>query len=77
MPEIFGQQVQKLKDRGEILPELTVGAVWQEVISNNFSKFAERPYVVIRRTHRKRAYSEEYAMFVKRYGLEWRAEGNH
>ena len=27
--------------------------------------------------HRKRTYSEEYAMFVKRYGLEWRAEGNH
>jgi hypothetical protein len=22
--------------------------------------------------HRKRTYSEEYAMFVKRYGLEWR-----
>jgi hypothetical protein len=43
--EIFGQQVQKLKDRGEILPELTVGAVWQEVISNNLLKFAERPYV--------------------------------
>lgn len=27
--------------------------------------------------HRRRTYSEEYAMFVKRYGLEWRAEGNH
>ena len=27
--------------------------------------------------HRKRTYLEEYAMFVKRYGLEWRAEGNH
>ena len=27
--------------------------------------------------HRKRTYSEEYEMFVKRYGLEWRAEGNH
>ena len=26
--------------------------------------------------HRKRTYSQEYAMFVKRYGLEWRAEGN-
>ena len=24
--------------------------------------------------HRKRTYSEEYEMFVKRYGLEWRAE---
>ena len=27
--------------------------------------------------HRKRTYVEEYAMFVKRYGLEWCAEGNH
>ena len=27
--------------------------------------------------HRKRTYSQEYAMFLKRYGLEWRAEGNH
>ena len=27
--------------------------------------------------HRKRTYSQEYATFVKRYGLEWRAEGNH
>ena len=27
--------------------------------------------------HRKRTYSDEYARFVKRYGLEWRAEGNH
>ena len=26
--------------------------------------------------HRKRSYSQEYAIFVKRYGLEWRAE-NH
>ena len=24
--------------------------------------------------HRKRTYAEEYAMFVKRYGLEWRSE---
>jgi putative transposase len=24
--------------------------------------------------HRKRTYSEEYAIFVKRYGLEWRSE---
>lgn len=24
--------------------------------------------------HRKRTYSEEYATFVKRYGLEWRSE---
>jgi len=24
--------------------------------------------------HRKRTYGEEYAMFVKKYGLEWRAE---
>jgi len=27
--------------------------------------------------HRKRMYSEEYEMFVKRYGLEWRSEANH
>ncbi len=27
--------------------------------------------------HRKRTYSEEYEMFVKRYGLEWRSEENH
>jgi hypothetical protein len=27
--------------------------------------------------HRKRTYREEYEMFVKRYGLEWRAEENH
>jgi len=27
--------------------------------------------------HRKRTYTEEYAMFVKRYGLEWRSEENH
>jgi len=27
--------------------------------------------------HCKRTYSEEYAMFVKRYGLEWRSEENH
>ena len=27
--------------------------------------------------HRKRTYSEEYAEFVKRYGLEWRGDGNH
>jgi len=27
--------------------------------------------------HRKRTYVEEYAMFVKRYGLECCAEGNH
>src|SRR5258708_17112683 len=26
--------------------------------------------------HRKRTYSEEYAMFVKRYGLEWRSGGD-
>jgi len=27
--------------------------------------------------HRKRTYTEEYVMFVKRYGLEWRSEENH
>ena len=27
--------------------------------------------------HRKRTYSEEYVIFVKRYGLEWRSEENH
>ena len=27
--------------------------------------------------HRKRTFSEEYEIFVKRYGLEWRAERNH
>ena len=27
--------------------------------------------------HRKRTYSEEYEMFVKRYGLEWQSERNH
>ena len=27
--------------------------------------------------HRKRTYAEEVEMFVKKYGLEWRAEGNH
>jgi len=27
--------------------------------------------------HRKRTYTEEYEMFVKRYGLEWRSEKNH
>ena len=27
--------------------------------------------------HRKRTYAEEYEMFVKRYGLEWRSEQNH
>jgi putative transposase len=27
--------------------------------------------------HRKRTYAEEYEMFVKRYGLEWRSEKNH
>ena len=27
--------------------------------------------------HRKRTYVEEDGMFVKKYGLEWRAEGNH
>ena len=27
--------------------------------------------------HRKRTYSDEYELFVKRYGLEWRAEENH
>jgi putative transposase len=27
--------------------------------------------------HRKRTYSEEYEMFVRRYGLEWRSERNH
>ena len=26
--------------------------------------------------HRKRTYAEEFAMFVKRYGLEWRDESN-
>ncbi len=28
-------------------------------------------------THSYSRISEEYAMFVKRYGLEWRADGNH
>ena len=27
--------------------------------------------------HRKRTYSGEYEMFVKQYGLEWRADENH
>ena len=27
--------------------------------------------------HRKRTYKGECAMFVKRYGLEWRSEENH
>jgi putative transposase len=27
--------------------------------------------------HRKRTYAEEYELFVKRYGLEWRSEKNH
>jgi putative transposase len=27
--------------------------------------------------HRKRTYAEEYALFVERYGLEWRSEKNH
>jgi len=27
--------------------------------------------------HRKRTYAEEVEMFAKKYGLEWRAEGNH
>jgi len=26
--------------------------------------------------HRKRTFQEEYELFVKRYGLEWRDEGN-
>ena len=26
--------------------------------------------------HRKRSYAEEYKLFVKRYGLEWRDEEN-
>jgi len=26
--------------------------------------------------HRKRTFAEEYELFVKRYGLEWREEGN-
>ena len=26
--------------------------------------------------HRKRTFEEEYQLFVKRYGLEWRDEGN-
>jgi len=27
--------------------------------------------------HRKRTWSEEFQLFVKKYGLEWRAEENH
>jgi hypothetical protein len=27
--------------------------------------------------HRKRTYAEEYEMFIRRYGLEWRSERNH
>jgi hypothetical protein len=27
--------------------------------------------------HRKRTYAEEFELFVKRYGLEWRSEKNH
>ncbi|HEV7682019.1 MAG TPA: hypothetical protein VGO68_07850 [Pyrinomonadaceae bacterium] len=26
--------------------------------------------------HRKRSFAEEYEIFVERYGLEWRDEGN-
>lgn len=26
--------------------------------------------------HRRRSYAEEYELFVKRYGLEWRDDGN-
>ena len=26
--------------------------------------------------HRKRTFADEYELFVKRYGLEWRDEGN-
>jgi putative transposase len=26
--------------------------------------------------HRKRSFAQEYEIFVKRYGLEWRDEGN-
>jgi putative transposase len=26
--------------------------------------------------HRKRSFAEEYELFIKRYGLEWRDEGN-
>jgi putative transposase len=26
--------------------------------------------------HRKRTFAQEYELFVKRYGLEWRDEGN-
>ena len=27
--------------------------------------------------HRKRTYAEEYELFVKKYGLEWRSDRNH
>jgi hypothetical protein len=26
--------------------------------------------------HLKRSFAEEYELFIKRYGLEWRDEGN-
>ena len=26
--------------------------------------------------HRKRSFAQEYELFIKRYGLEWRSEGN-
>jgi hypothetical protein len=36
--EIIRTQIQKLKDGGLIQSELTFGAVWQEILSNNFLK---------------------------------------
>lgn len=40
--EIFKNQLQKLKEEGFIEGGLTVGAAWQEIVSNNFLKVVSR-----------------------------------
>jgi GTPase SAR1 family protein len=40
--EIFKNQLQKLKTEGFVEPGLTVGAAWQEIVSNNFLKVVSR-----------------------------------
>jgi len=43
---------------------------------NRFKRFPLRYIARQGEHHRKRSFVEEYELFVKRYGLEWRNEGN-
>jgi hypothetical protein len=63
--------------RAESLKAALPGVVATEPFSHSEVGRVARYIANQEEHHRKQTYSEEYKTFVKRYGLEWRAEENH